>query len=466
MKNPPTLNPGSQPADGPVLDTTEDSHRASARLMAEAAFVRAAIGSKRSDKLLRVFDFLLERTVQGRPPSEVEIAEEAFSIGKTLDVSQDATVRVYVHRLRKALDGIYTGKPGPRLLIPRGEYRIVLAEEGATQEGPEAAPDIRAVVPVRRWRWLWLGLMLLVLVNVAAWWKVVSQRPHDEAPGLARTALWSQLAQSKRPITVVLGDYYWFAESSGKVEGQSTPLRLVRDPSINAREDLDFYLMAHPEQTGRVADLDLRYVPSSAVIALGEVFTAVNAIRTDQSRRLDLVPVSRLTADILKSSDIVYVGQLSGLGTLLRNPLFQASGFQVGASYDELLDTASGQRYQSDGGMLVADERIARRDYGYIASLPGPSSNHIIVIAGTRDAALLQMAEMANDEEKLLASRRGRVASPEGFEALYQVRTMGNLNLSGKLLMERPLRSSGIWDKSKPTQRFPNDTYEGGGHAD
>lgn len=199
---------------------------------------------------------------------------------------------------------------------------------------------------------------------------------------------------------------------------------------------------------------------------LGKIFEAVNAIRTDRSRPLNLIPASQLTADILKSSDIVYVGQLSGLGTLLRDPLFQASGFRVGATYDELVDGASGKRYQSDGGMVVSDERVARRDYGYIARLPGPSNNHILILAGTREAALLQMAELANDAAKLQALDAVQGAGSDGFEAIYRVRTLGNLNLSGQLLIGRLLRSGDIWDKSKPPQRFPYDRYEGGGHTE
>jgi hypothetical protein len=134
----------------------------------------------------------------------------------------------------------------------------------------------------------------------------------------------------------------------------------------------------------------------------------------------------------------------------------------VGATYNELIDNATGQRYASDG-VVSEEERIARRDYGYLASLPGPTGNHLVIIAGTRDAALLQMAELASDTGKLRQMNKRAAARPEGFEALYQVRTMGNLNLSGRLLVERPLKSRGIWDMSNDTQRFPNDTYEGGG---
>jgi hypothetical protein len=199
-------------------------------------------------------------------------------------------------------------------------------------------------------------------------------------------------------------------------------------------------------------------------MVLGQVYATMRGIRRNERREIDLIPASQLTPDILKSSDVVYVGRLSGLGQLLRNPLFQASGFRVGATYDELIDTASGKRFQSDG-VVMTDERIPRRDYGYIASLPGPSGNNIVIIAGTRDPGVLEMAELASDPNKLKSIGPSASGRPEGFEALYQVRTMGNLNVGSTLLLRRSLKSRGIWDKATPSQRFPHDSYEGAGPA-
>jgi hypothetical protein len=436
-----------------------------AQLRAEAEAVRGAIGSKRSDKLLRLFDFLLERTIEQRPPTEVEIAETVFSMDRTLDVSQDATVRVYVHRLRKKLEEIYSGKPGPRLHIPKGEYSLTLTPEAGLANGDEAeqpsvpSSAIRSSLP---WKTLWIGLAALFALNLAAWWAFVPDQRHERPSGLARTALWKAIAEDERPITIVLGDYYFFAEAQPKGEAPTKPQRLILNPSISSSDDLYFYLMLHPENVERVADLNLHYVPSSAVVSLREMFSAIGGLSEGRPRPATMIPASQLTPDILKSSDVVYVGLISGLGRLLRNPLFQASGFSVGATYNELIDNATGQRYASDG-VVSEEERIARRDYGYLASLPGPTGNHLVIIAGTRDAALLQMAELASDTGKLRQMNKRAAARPEGFEALYQVRTMGNLNLSGRLLVERPLKSRGIWDMSNDTQRFPNDTYEGGG---
>lgn len=68
------------------------------------------------------------------------------------------------------------------------------------------------------------------------------------------------------------------------------------------------------------------------------------------------------------------------------------------------------------------------------------------------------MAELASDPEKLTALSTLSVGSSDGFEGLYQVRTMGNLNVGSELLIGRPLRSRGVWDNSGRSQRFPPTT--------
>ncbi len=452
--------PGSVPVPNGPAEPDE-----SARLLAEAQGVRAAIRGKRSDKLSRLFEFLLERTIAGRPPSELEIAREAFASGREGEGGQDATVRVYVHRLRKALETVYAARPGPRITIPKGEYRLVLIQDEPAEETPEAvqAPSSAPAAARFPWKLVAAALVVLLSANLVAWMVLV--RPAPAPPALAGTRLWQAIAQDHRPITVVLGDYYLFAESPAGTTDGTAPPRLVRNPAINAREDLDIYLMAHPEKIGRAVDRDLRYVPSGAVAALGDLFRALSALRGGQAAPPSLIAASQLTPDILKTSDVVYVGQFSGLGTLLRNPLFQASGFKVGSTYDELIDGASGHLYRSDGGIVQADEHIPRRDFGYLASLPGPSGNHLVVIVGMRDPALLQMAELAVAPDRLKPLDQQAARGIGGFEALYQVRTMGALNLDGALLLLRPLRSGGIWDQPNASQRFPDDAYEGAGHA-
>jgi len=54
-----------------------------------------------------LFDYLAEKSLAGQSPKEIAIAIDVFAKTADFDVSQDAPVRVYIHKLRKALDDFY-----------------------------------------------------------------------------------------------------------------------------------------------------------------------------------------------------------------------------------------------------------------------------------------------------------------------------------------------------------------------
>jgi hypothetical protein len=434
-----------------MQEMTEEDARRLTGLAADVR-IRAALG--KSSVMNRLFDFLLEQSLAGRSPKEVEVAREVFGKDGRFDISQDASVRVYIHRLRRKLDEVYRDGAGERLVIPRGEYRLAIAAPAEVLEepapDPEGAPALEepAVPFVRRHRSA-IAVLAALLVGLglgAMLWSAT--RPVPTPVRAAASAFWRPLTAAARATYIVAGDYYIFGEA--RDGGQVT--RLVREFAINSRTDLDQYLMVHPEEYSRYVDLDLHYLPVSTGSALRDLVPVANAA-TDPARAR-VVPMSRMTPEMLKSANIVYVGFLSALG-LLRDPLFEASGFDVGASYDELVDAATGKHYMSDWEE-IADNRTPHRDYAYLASFPGPSGNRILIVAGTRDPAVMQAAEIAGDPAQL--ARIAAAAGPsDAFEALYEVRMLGMLNLDSRLVLARPLKVSGLWQAAVPAQNFPDE---------
>lgn len=422
-----------------------------AALRAEAERVREVGVLGRSVSLNRLFDFLLDRSAQGSAPKEVEVAQEVFGKPADLDLAQDASVRVYIHRLRRKLEEFYrdAADGAPRMVIPRGEYRLVLTQEDEPV-GPEPAAVPDAIPPRRRTRRIaaaTAAALLLLLVNGAGWFLFVRGQDGGTAREAARSALWQPLSPAERPTLVVLGDYYIFGEAPAGAE----VTRLVREFSINSRDDLDRYLMEHPNDMGRLVDLDLHYLPVGAAAALNAVLPVVDAA-IGRGARVRVITASQLTPDLIKRSNIVYVGYLSGLG-LLRNPVFDASGFSVGASYDELVDDRTGRHYTSDWAD-VATGTMPRRDYGYLASFTVPGGARLIVIAGTRDAALAQTAEMAVDPAQL-RTLKDKAGDLTRVEALYEVGALGNTNLAGRLVLARP--TAGLKPGSQRARAFPDE---------
>lgn len=377
----------------------------------QAARIRAEDGLGRSQALARLFDYLADPAHEGRALSEADVAQDVF--GRAVDLPGDASVRVYVHRLRRKLEAYYAG-PGAdaawRLILPVGQYRL---EVEAARDGAPADEPVRAARP----RWLApvaAGACALVLANLAAWaWVAQTFSPERDLARAADSPLWAGLGR-ERPVVVVVGDYYIF----GDTEHSDTPRRMVRDFEINSPAELDAWLMDNPEQQGRYVDLDTYYTPVGATLALRDLMPLVRRA-AGGARRVTVMTASHLTPETLKTADVVYVGYLSGLH-VLQTPVFARSRFAIGATYDELVDRRTGQTYVSGAGQAQGDR--PNRDYGYLAAFRGPNGNRFVIVAGNRDIGVAQMAEVAADPA---AIRALGVTPTAPVEALYEVDGVG-----------------------------------------
>ncbi|WP_296600412.1 helix-turn-helix domain-containing protein [Phenylobacterium sp.] len=394
------------------------SGQRSEALAAQVAKVRDGGVLGRSHGLARLFDYLADPAHAGRTLREAEVAQDVF--GRELDLSGDASVRVYIHRLRKKLDDFYAG-PGAaepyRLVIPVGEYRLDVVETVGRTETPAPAAKARP-------RWLWPAIaaaMALAAANLGAWAYVA----HQTAPAreLARTAaspLWAGIGRD-RPVVVVVGDYYIF----GDTDYGDGPKRMIRAFEINSPADLDAWLMDNPQLQGRYVDLDTYYTPVGATLALREIMPLVRQAAGGLDR-VRVITASHLTPDLMKSADIVYVGYLSAL-RVLQEPVFERSRFSIGSTYDELIDRKTGQSFVSGAGAASGDR--PNRDYGYLAAFQGPSGNRFVIVAGARDIGVMQMAEVATDRAALSTLKVRRDAP---LEALYEVDGVGRTALGAR----------------------------------
>jgi hypothetical protein len=160
---------------------------------------------------------------------------------------------------------------------------------------------------------------------------------------------------------------------------------------------------------------------------------------------------SDLTPEMLKRNNIVYLGYLSGLG-VLRGPVFAASRFRIGDTYDEIYDRKTQKTYTSQEGGPSRGE-ASHRDYGYVTAFKGPEGNRIVVIAGARDTGLVQTAEALANPEALRALARA-AGGGNSFEALYEAEGIQRSSLSGRLVVAAPRSTANPWG-SQPDLHFP-----------
>jgi hypothetical protein len=382
--------------------------------VAEAARVRASGTLGGSGRLLELFDYLVARGGSAEPASQAEIAQAVF--GQTDADGDDATARVYIHRLRKRLEEFYAGAgdpPGaPKIELPPGTYALRLAAEAEPLALP--APTVG-----RRRRWL---LALIPLAVVAAFFVGWALRPAADRP--PANAIWQPFLASDRPILVVVGDYYIFGEFD---PGRPEATRLVRDFDINSANDLELAQMTNPKRYANTEDEGLNYLPMSSAYGL----QALMPVLARHSKPLTVIPASQLTSDAFLKYHVVYVGLLSGMG-MLEDINFMNSHFAVGGTYDELIEMASDKTFISGEGHSLTTP-FYYKDYAYLSEFREPGGALIAVVASERETGLRGLSRIAAGAK--LPGEVGRLANgSNGFEALFEVTGQQGADLGEKLV--------------------------------
>jgi hypothetical protein len=392
--------------------------------------------------LSRLFDFLLERSLVGEVPKEIEIALEVFGKSTTFDVAQDSVVRVYVHKLRRRLEEFAARLLTPqdsRIAIPKGEYRLVLElpvvsapVQVESQEPAEALPP-----PVRnRWatRFAWpLAVVAAFVAGALLTFALLHDPRERELNAVRHSAIWGPLLDDDLPITLVVGDYFLL----GEVDDTDNVRRLVREFFINSNQDFLDQLQLNPQLMRPYRNIELTYLPAATAFALQDLVPVLNA---GKPVRVSLV--STLDPNVLKSTHVVYLGYISGMG-MLGDRVFTNSRLMLGGSFDELHDQQTGETYVSTA-MPMGAEGGAFRDFGYFSTFAGPNGNRVVIISGTRDNGVMHVAE-AVSRRSSVEEIDGKAGDAESFESLYEVDGMARAGLNARLLFVTSRKDDEIW---------------------
>ena len=438
----------------PILDVFD---RKSLDSLVQHIIDSGALGrSKVYSHLLR---YLAERTGDPNPPKEIEVAIHVLGRAPDFDVAKDSVVRVYIHQLRKKLDRYYRDQypikfgndHGFRIVIPKGEYTIAATYFEPTTNSIPLPSGPRDTSPLsyknlrKNYRpWLIAASVLLaanLLFLLVDFFSIKEQTTPYQA--VARHPVWQTIFDDREPLMVVVGDYYIFGEldEAGNVQ------RMVREFNINSKLDLEDLFMTKPELAWKYYDLDLSYIPEGSAFALN----SVSSVLPLGHKRVSVKMMSELTTQDITTHHIIYIGYISGLDRL-SDIVFAASGLKVGTNFDELINKESGESYISNAGLPSFHEPFT--DFGLLSVIKSAGKNHIMIVAGMRDAGLINTAKILTNETQLddlltaLHKDKKDVIS-DSYEALYEVRGLNRQNFGAKLVYSRYLDSNTIWDDAR-----------------
>jgi len=387
-----------------------------ASFLAEVERLRAAGVVGQSGRLRELFDFLAERGPNAQSASQAEIAESVF--GQVETDADDATVRVYVHRLRKKIDDYYVANPGGEgaaiIELPAGVYALRLVTPEIAH--PEAAART-ALAPGKPASIAILSAIagMAIMFGLFTWLN-----------GRGANPIWDPLLDSDRPVLIVLGDYYLFGEIDPVRPDEG---RLIRDFRVDSAEDLLRMQEAEPERYGFAEDVGLNYLPFQSAFALERIAP----ILAGEDKQVEIIATSELTSQMLVDNDVVYIGLLSGMG-LLEEVTFAGSGLRIGNSYDEIEDRESGQLWASDEARRLASPAFYR-DYAYVSQYRAPGDALVTVIASERVTGLRGIGDIVTEEE--LPEGLADIADGDAFEALFQITGQQGADLNDRLILAR-----------------------------
>jgi hypothetical protein len=393
----------------------------------------------RSKKYAALLDFLVECSIESKSPKEIELAISVLGKNESFDVASDASVRVYVHQLRKKLDIYYRDFDKTstyRIIIPKGQYTVAVTRHSSPHKLiTRKAWSIAEPFQIKA---LLITAVVLLSANLVYLIGSNSEVELDRLDSVASHPIWKSVLEDQHPIMLVMGDYYIF----GELNANGNIARMVREFNVNSRSDLEDLQFQDIEVAENYLDLDLSYMPEGSAYALARIVPILRA----SNKTVNITMMSDLSAADIRDNHIVYIGYISALEKLTQMT-FASSGLQIGRSYDELIDKESLRFFTSDAGLPEDGEQF--RDYGMFSTYPASSETQVVMIAGMRDAGLMHTAKALSEvqilDDLVVAMDDDTDEAAASFEALFEVYGVDRLNFEANLVYVHSLDASAIW---------------------
>lgn len=398
----------------------------------------------RSRHYRALLEYLVQCSIDGKSPKEIDLALDVLGRGEEFDVSADSTVRVYVHQLRKKLENYYNQHETDakrRITIPKGQYNIVV--ESFTASLDKETGQGSEFWNSRLNTALLAAACVLLVVNIVITAVLPTIQEDGRGQAAADHPIWGSVLTDAKPILLVMGDYYIF----GELNANGNIARMVREFNVNSRTDLEELQFTDIERAENYLDLDLSYMPEGSAFALARIVP----ILQDSDKSVNITMMSDLTTADIRNNHIVYIGYISALEKLT-DLTFAGSGLTIGRSYDELLNEETDEYYTSDAGLPEEGEPF--RDYGMFSTFPASIDTQVVLVTGMRDAGLMHTAQALSDtaslDELVVAMDSDTDEAVANFEALYEVFGVDRMNFDANLVYTNHLDTTQIW--SAPQQ--------------
>ncbi len=367
-----------------------------------------------SEKYLELLRYLLEMAQKGLIPKEKDIAKDVLQKGQDFDPMVDTSVRVYIYRLRKKLENYYQneGKSSKlQLVMPKGEYHIEIRHPDIREKAKRGYFHIPFVVT--------LLLCFFLLATVYYVWRDSENFKTSLRPIPKSDEIWSPFINNGLPTLLVLGDHFFYAS---RENDDVTNVKHIRYHAINSMKELQAFIEKQKDtQVVYYKDTDLfldRYCSWSLLDIL--------PIFYGYKKKLTLKLASELTWNDFYQYNLLFVGSFKTLGIL--ESVFD----NLRVNYELLplpnkiiIRDSLMTRSRVLPTLMSKTQPFFQREYSYIAKLPGPNHNVLMLLIGFNYLGVESAVKMVTRPDLLLRCerdvRKALNEMPSYFEAVYEV---------------------------------------------
>jgi len=359
----------------------------------------------------RLLTYLVDASAKGDTPKEVTIAHDVFNKGKDFNASEDTTVRVHVHNLRKMIEHYYQTEGQSdeiQLIIPKGHYRVEYKKDTTSKIFSLPKKNNLAV--------LLLALSLFSSLLYIVVDKFMRSGANSYFEKIERDdVIWGNFFSNKYPTSVVIGDFLVFHEFSAQLDRP----RRIQDYEINTLDELDLYIKANPDKN--IENWFLGELPHNSIFNISDIYNVFFSFH----QKLDINFTSEIDINFIKNRNIIYIGEFKNLRALSD----LTDGLPV--KYETLPWWHGTLCFKNNDSLITLrtshDWNINRYvvDLASVAKLPGQNDENYLIIAGFGYNSQIKTVKMLSDYlslqklEKQINLLNGNV--PEFFVIVFEI---------------------------------------------
>lgn len=370
--------------------------------------------------------FLVDYSLKGQTPKEINIAVEFFDKEMIFDSSNDSTVRSHMHHLRKKLDSYYRndGKQDTiQLIIPKGHYAVYFVETQSKKSFPFKKSELVLAV-----------LLLLFLAFHAYQW---FDQPSADYPVVDKDQIiWKSFFQNEYPVLLILGDHYFYMGPSA-----TNTSSVIRDFSINSDSELNAFLYVHPDKIPVIQKTSHTYMTKRIPWAMHAILPSFVV----HQREVDIKLASEVQWDDFKKYNIIYIGAFRSLG--VTGKIIEDLPVEYDCQNGILkLSKSDSLTMQFNAGSCTDFQASMQeaKDYAMVIKSKGPNQRDCLFFLSTHDIGIISAIRHFTNNTQLQQFTEQYLPDPtlDSFYALFQVQGIARTDFQIDLLYSAQFNAS------------------------